>query len=102
MRRFVVITWHRVLRPGLDSLTLRGAAARGGGGGGGDRGEGLVTGAGGAGGARVVTEHHSPHGLGRDGVPAGADTLAPRSSKGASPGGVGRFLEQIDGFLKGF
>ena len=60
-----MIIWHRRARV-LLLLDL-----------GGDRGEGLGTGAGGAG---VVTEHHSPDWL--DGtrghrVPAGAHTLTP-------------------------
>lgn len=93
-----MIIWHR--RAGVLVLLALG----------GDRGEGLVTGAGRAG---VVTEHHSPDWLdwtGGHGVPAGADALTPhgegaRARGGAqvpSPGGVGRFLEQIDGFLNGF
>ena len=93
-----MIIWHR--RAGV--LLLLDLA--------GDRGEVLVTGAGLAG---VVTEHHSPDWLDRTGgqrVPAGAHTLTPhregpRARGGPqvpSPGGVGRFLEQIDGFLNGF
>ena len=59
-----------------------------------------MTGAGG-----VVTEHHSPHWLGRQGVSTGADTLTPSprlTGQVASSLGVGRFLEQIGGFLNGF
>ena len=58
----------------------------------------------------VVTEHDSPDWLGRERITTGADTLTSQGQRArprvtaqvASSLGVGRFLEQIGGFLNGF
>ena len=121
MRRFVVIVWHRgdgtkrsVITPSfifsrLESLGWWAAAAvRGHGGDGGRRPELVrVTR------ARVVTEHHSPHGLRRHGVPTRAHALTRHRQRHVStllaaqlgvpfPLCVGGFVKKIDWILNGF